>query len=47
MYVKHFIKMLLGLVVMGAIGITGLVIANHYSKKPAAATPASSTPVKK
>lgn len=32
MDVKHFLKMLLGLVCMAAIGIGGLVLANHYSK---------------
>lgn len=32
MYAKHFFKMLLGLVLMAAIGIGGLVLADHYSK---------------
>jgi|GEM_PF-5576827 len=32
MYVRHFLKMLVGLVVMGAIGVAGLVVANYYSK---------------
>jgi hypothetical protein len=33
MYVKHFFKMLLGLVLMAAIGIGGLMLADHYSTK--------------
>lgn len=32
MYVKHFFKMLLGLIVMALIGVAGLLIINHYSK---------------
>ena len=32
MYTKHFFKMLIGLALMAAIGIAGLVIANYYSK---------------
>ena len=32
MYAKHFFKMLFGLILMGAIGVGGLVLANHYSK---------------
>lgn len=31
MYVKHFLKMLLGLVLMAVIGIGGLFVANYYS----------------
>ena len=33
MYVKHFLKMLLGLILMAAIGIGGLFLADYYSKK--------------
>ncbi len=33
MYVRHFLKMLLGLILMAVIGIGGLVAANYYSKK--------------
>lgn len=32
MYVKHFLKMLLGLILMAIIGVGGLVLLNHYSK---------------
>ncbi len=38
MYVRHFIKMLIGLLFMAALGIAGLVIANHYAKDQAAQT---------
>lgn len=37
MYVRHFFKMLLGLILMGALGAGGLVLANHYSKTQNAA----------
>ncbi len=32
MYVKHFLKMFFGLILMAAIGVGGLVLLNHYSK---------------
>ena len=32
MYVRHFIKMFVWLLVMASIGIGGLVLANYYSK---------------
>jgi hypothetical protein len=38
MYVRHFFKMLLGLVCMAVIGVAGLAVANYYSKAPAAAS---------
>jgi hypothetical protein len=51
MYVRHFLKMLLLLVVMGGIGIGGLALANYYSKSAAPAgnstLPADSGTVKK
>ncbi len=31
MYVKHFLKMLFGLILMAVIGIGGLFVANYYS----------------
>ena len=37
-YVRHFLKMFFWLIVMAAIGIGGLVLANYYSKAPAADT---------
>ena len=39
MYVRHFFKMLFGLILMGLIGIGGLVLANHYSKTQASEEP--------
>ena len=41
MYAKHFFKMLLGLFLMGAIGITGLALVDYYSKN--SMTPSTST----
>jgi ABC-type proline/glycine betaine transport system permease subunit len=32
MYAKHFLKMLLGLLVMAILGVAGLVLVNYYSK---------------
>ena len=32
MYARHFLKMFIWLLVMAAIGIGGLVLANYYSK---------------
>lgn len=34
MYAKHFIFMLLGLVLMAAIGLGFLVVVNHYNNRP-------------
>jgi hypothetical protein len=31
MYFKHFLKMLIGLVVMLAIGMGGLLVVNHFA----------------
>jgi hypothetical protein len=46
MYVRHFIKMFLWLIVMAGIGIGGLVLANHYSKT-SATTAGTALPIKK
>lgn len=40
MYVRHFFKMLLGLLFMAVLGIGGLLILNYYSGKAAAVKPA-------
>ena len=47
MYVRHFIKMLVWLVVMAGIGIGGLVLANYYSKDSVSTSASTAMPAAK
>ena len=38
MYIRHFLKMLFGLILMAAIGIGGLMLLNAYTPKEAPKT---------
>lgn len=43
MYVRHFFNMLGRLLALALIGLTGLVVVNHYSKNQDALSPAPTT----
>ena len=47
MYVRHFIKMFVWLIVMAAIGIGGLVLANYYSKGSVSTSASTQLPAAK